>query len=209
VLLRLDDAGVHALLQAVRDLLLRHAARLRGVDAQHLQHRLGGGRQQLDERAGGARQPGHRPGHDASHRLRVELADALGHQLAEDDGDEGDDGDDDGRGGDAREALGHAVPLQPRRQRGAERRLADDAVQHADGRDADLHGREELGRVLQQAQRHRGALVAVFGHDQEAGLAAGGQCELGHREHAVEHVSSAISKKSMARGENPTRWDCI
>jgi hypothetical protein len=50
---------------------------------------------------------------------------------------------------------------QPMRQRRRERRLADDAVEHADGRDADLHRRQELGRVVVQV--HRGLRAGLTG----------------------------------------------
>ena len=56
-----------------------------------------------------------------------------------------------------RRDLGGAVAdrelrVQPARERRRERGVADDAVQDADRGDADLHHREQLGRVV--VQRH-------------------------------------------------------
>ena len=55
VLVHLDHAGVDALLQAGRDLLLGHRAGRVQVDAQQLERRGGGARQQQHEGLGGAR----------------------------------------------------------------------------------------------------------------------------------------------------------
>ena len=164
----------------------RHATEL-VAHAQQLQDGLGRARQQLDEGAGGHRQPGHRLSDQARHRLRIHLADALGHQLAEDDGDEGDDHHHEGGADHRGDVLGHREVLDdPGRKQPREGRLADDAVEHADRGDADLHRREELGRTVMQRQRGAGAGIAGLGHHLQPRLAAGGQGHLGHGEHAIE-----------------------
>ena len=56
----------------------------------------------------------HRPRHVARHRLGIELADALGHQLAEDDGEEGDAATTTAVDDDAGRAGAHAEPCHPR-----------------------------------------------------------------------------------------------
>jgi hypothetical protein len=76
--------------------------------------------------------------------------------------------------------------LQPFRQRARERRLADDAVEHADRGDADLDGGEELGRVVVQFQRRRGAGLAGLDHHLQARLAARRQRHLRHGKPAVQ-----------------------
>ena len=207
VLLLLDDAGVHTLLQAVRDLLLGHAAHAFGVDGQHLQHRLGRCRQQFDERPGRPGQPCHGPCQQARDRFRIELADALGHQLAEDDGDVGDQGHDNPGGRERGGANSDPQAVQPLRQLVAERGLADDAVQHADRRDAHLHRGQEAGRLLHQLERGRGARVPGLGHGGKSRLAAGRQRHLRHGEHRRSAPSAARSAGFPSiRGENRTPW---
>jgi hypothetical protein len=75
---------------------------------------------------------------------------------------------------------------QPGGERGGERRLADDAVQDADRRDADLHGRQPLRRVLVQRERSLRAGLAGLVHHLQPRLARGGERHLGHGEEAVE-----------------------
>ncbi len=76
--------------------------------------------------------------------------------------------------------------LQPLGERLRERRLADDAVEHADRGDADLHRGEELGRVVVQVERHLRLPVARLDHDLQPRLARRRERHLGHGEHAVE-----------------------
>jgi len=70
-----------------------------------------------------------------------QLPDALGHELAKDDGGEGDQRDHDGCGRNGRRLVSHAKAVQPARHTGAEGGLANDAVEHTDRGDANLHGR--------------------------------------------------------------------
>jgi diadenosine tetraphosphatase ApaH/serine/threonine PP2A family protein phosphatase len=71
-------------------------------------------------------------------------------------------------------------------QRLGEGRLADDAVEDADRGDADLHRRQELGRVLVQVHRRLRARLPAFHHHGQARLARRGERHLRHREEAVE-----------------------
>ena len=85
VLLRLDHAGVEPFFEAGGDLLLGHAAVGRAAHAEQRSIASVHHGQQPDERPRDQRQPLHRPRDQARDRLRVHLAQALGHQLAEDD----------------------------------------------------------------------------------------------------------------------------
>ena len=187
VLLRLDDARVDTFFQARSDLFFSHAAHVAAVDAHQRERAFGAHRQQLDERPRDERQHFHRRGHQASDVLGVHLADALGHQLAEDDREDGDDDDDHRGGGDRCGAImDREGRMQPARERLGERRVADDAVEDADRGDADLHHREELGRVVVQVHRGLRARVAGLHHHLQPRFAARGQRHLRHREQGVE-----------------------
>jgi hypothetical protein len=201
VLLLLDHAGVQALLQAGRDLLLGHAAVAVAADAEQAQHAFGGHRQQRDERPRRGGQPVHRRGHQARDRLRKHLAQALGYQLAEDDGQEGDHQHHQRGGGDVRRACAdREVAADPARERPGEGRIADDAVQDPDRGDADLHRRQELGRPLVEVDRRLRAGFAGFQHDLQPRLAAGGERHLGHGEHAVEEDQEDEERDVHAQG---------
>jgi hypothetical protein len=105
--------------------------------------------------------------------------------------------------------AGHAVALQPRRQRGAERGLADDAVEHADGRDAHLHGRQELGRMLQQRSAAAAPLSpsSAMARRRALRLEASASSDIANTPLSTSAARSAGNP--WDRGENPTRWDCI
>jgi hypothetical protein len=88
-------------------------------------------------------------------RSRGGLANALGHQFADHDGEVGDR--DHHQAGGAVAAVGLGRPAtRARRQRRGQRGLADDAVEHADRGDADLDGGQEPRRVLAQLDRRSG-----------------------------------------------------
>jgi hypothetical protein len=187
VLLGLDDAGVHALFQAGGDLLFRHGAGRAARQPQQLQDGLRAGRQQRHEGLGGGGQPVHGPGHQPRHGLGKHLADALGHQLAEDDGEVGDQDDHEGRGGDERRLVGDAEGGDdPVGQRPGEGRLADDAVEQADRRDANLHRRQPARGVVVQHHCRIGPTIATIHQHLQPGLARRRQAHLGHRKRPVE-----------------------
>ena len=79
------------------------------------------------------------------------------------------------------------VSVQPFAQRLGERGVADDAVEHADRRDAHLDGGQELGGMVVQVDRRLGAALARFQHHLQARLAARRQRHLRHRESGVQH----------------------
>ena len=186
VLVGLDDAGAHALLQAGVDLGLGDSLHGGVVDAQQLERGLGGVGEQPDEGLGRLGHQRHGARDPARNGFGVDLADALGHQFAKDDGDEGDDQDHQHRRGDAGRALGQAPAKQDGGQVVAVRGLAHDAVEHADRGDAHLHRGQKLGRVVHQLERGLGAAVAAFGQRQQARLAARGQGQLRHGKSAIE-----------------------
>jgi hypothetical protein len=195
VLVLLDQAGVHALFQAGGDFFFRHRAAGAVVDAQQLEHRLRADGQQAHKGLGAGGHPHHGARHQARRGFGVELPDALGHQFAEDDGDEGDDGHHQRGGGDLGGARRHAKGLDPGGQAAAEGRLADDAVEHADGSDAHLHRREELRGVVKQAQGRLRTLVTRLPHGREPCLAAGRQGHFRHGKNAVEQRQKSNQQK--------------
>ena len=188
VLMLLDHAGVHAFFQAGGDLFFGHRSLGVLADAQHAQDALGADRQQSHERPRQAGQPVHRRRDDTGHGLGIHLAQPLGHQLTEDDGDVGDDHHHQRRARDAGHALAdhRQLLVQPGGQRLGERGLADDAVEHADGGDADLHRGEELRRVVVQLHGLACPGVPAFHQHLQPRLAAGGQRHFRHGEQAVE-----------------------
>ena len=209
MLVRFNQAGVHALLQAGRYFLDRDTAALRFIDAQQFQHALRAQGQQPDERFGQLRQPGHGPGNPARHAFRKHLADALGHQFAKNDGGEGDGRHHQRRGRDRRGRLAQAQARQPVGHRPAEGRLAHDAVEHADGGDAHLHRGQKLGGPLHQAQRGTGTGISAFFQRGQPGLATGRHGKLGHGEHAVEQGQKNDQDKVHAEQrlvENSAPW---
>jgi hypothetical protein len=188
VLLGLDDAGVQPFFEARSDLFFGDAAARPVMDAEQFQRRVRAHRQQLDEWPADQRKPLHRPRDQPRHRLGVGLADAFGHEFAEDDGHEGD-RDHDHRGGAdlGRALLDVEALVQPVRERRRERGVADDAVQHADRGDADLHHREELGRVFVQVHRRLRAGLARLDHHLQPRLAARRERHLGHGEQRIQN----------------------
>jgi hypothetical protein len=182
----LDHACVHALFQAVGDFLFGHAARLRGVDPQQLEHALGRRGQQLHEGSRHPSQPGHRLRQQARHSFRIELADPLGYQFSEDDRYIGDQRHDDSGGCVSRGTLAQAQALQPVREPIAERGFADDSIEHADGGDTYLHGGQEPGGLFHQLEGGHRARVSAFRQQGKPGLSAGGQRQFRHGEHAVQ-----------------------
>ena len=104
---------------------------------------------------------------------RVHLAQTFRHQLAKDDGQESDDHDHQRGGGDVHRAVAEQRehPVQQVCQRLRESRIADDAVEHPNRRDADLHRRQPFGRVVVQHLRGCRAGLARFDHHRQPGLA--------------------------------------
>ena len=76
--------------------------------------------------------------------------------------------------------------MQPGCHAFAEGSLTDNAIEHADGSDADLHRREKLVRITEQRQRRLRPLVALFGHGIQAHFAAGRQGQFRHGKDTVE-----------------------
>jgi hypothetical protein len=185
VLVRLDHARARALGQHGVDLVLGHGGGVL-LHAQQAQQRPRGQRQQLHERLGGHGQPVDRAGHQARQRLGVALAQALGHELAHDDGEVGDEHHHQARGGVARGLGLHAQADEPIAQRLGQRRFAHDAVEHADGGDADLDGGEKARGVLAQLGGGDGAAIALIDQLLQARLTCRNQCQLGHGEQSIE-----------------------
>jgi len=156
------------------------------VHAQYTQDELRRARQQPDERTSDDRENLDRPRDEPGHALRIDLADALRHQFADDDREIGhrhDDRHQRQQGGRLR--LG-APRLEPGRQRRRERRLADDAAQHRDRRDADLHRGQEARRFGAEFDGDPGGRIAPLDHGLQACPARAHQRDLRHRKEAVE-----------------------
>lgn len=110
----------------------------------------------------------------------------LGTRLAHDDGEVGDQHHHQAGGEVVGIFLGHAHGDQPVLQRAGQSRLADDAVEHADGGDTDLDGGEETRRILSQLDSSCRAAVALIHQFLHAALAGGDQRDFRHGEHAVQ-----------------------
>ena len=187
VLVRFDHTGVQAFDQAGGDLFFRHAAVRRLVHAQQAQAGFGAHRQQPHERSRNRRQPLHRARHQPGHGFRMDLANALGHQLAEDDGEESDHDHDHCGRGDVRRAVVHAEgQVQPARERRRKGSVTNNAVEHADRRDADLHGGKKFGRVVVQVHRCLRTRIVGLHHHLQPRLAARRQGHFRHRENGIQ-----------------------
>ena len=169
------------------DLLLGDRGRGDAVRAEGAQQHLGGPRQQPHERPRELGEDRHRARDIARDVLRIDLAQPLRHQLADDDRHVGDDDDDERGRRPVGIRLARAERLEPVGEGVGERRLADDPVQDADRRDADLDRRQEAVRIGAQREGDRRAAVAFLGELLEPGLARGDQRDLGHREQTVQH----------------------
>ena len=141
VLMLLNQSGIHALLQTGGNFLFCHGPAGTVVNPKQFENGMGAEGQQPDKRLGPRSDPHHGTRHQARHGLGVKLTDALGHQFAEHNGDVGNGHHHNGRGRNVSRPRRNPQALQPHRQLAAEGRLANDAVQHTDGRDADLHRR--------------------------------------------------------------------
>jgi len=108
----------------------------------------------------------------------VRLANALGHELAHDDGEVGDQHHHQAGGGIAAVGLGYPQGFQPDRQRAGQRGLAHDTVEHADRRDADLDGGEKAGGVFAQLHGGGGAAIALIDQLLQPCLACSDQSDL-------------------------------
>ena len=167
MLVLLDHASVHPLLQTGADFLFRHRTRCAGINAQQLEHDGGGTGEQAHKGFGGRCQPQHGSGDPACHPLRIQLANALGHQLAKNDGGEGDQCHYQGGRRNSGRLVGDAETMQPGSNTIAECGLTNDAVENTDRSNTDLHGRQELVRVTQQGERRLCTLVARLRHQIE------------------------------------------
>ena len=206
VLLLLDQAGVHAFFQAGRDFFFGHRTRGGGVNAQQLERARRGARKQLDKGFGRPGQPQHGPRHPAGHGFRVQLADALGHQLAKNNGGEGDHGHHQRSGGDGGRFFGRAPRLQPGSHAVAERGFAHNAVEHANRGDAHLHGRQKLVGVAQQFERCFGPVVASLSQRSQTRAFAAGQRQLRHGKHAVKQCQKNNQQKFHGTGAKMNTW---
>ena len=141
VLMFLDQSGIHALFQTGGNFFFGHGPASTVVNPKQFENGMGTEGQQPDKRLGTRSDPHHGTRYQPRHSFGVELPDALGHQFAEHNGDVGNGHHHKGRGRNVSRPGRDAQTLQPYRQLAAKGCLANDAVQHADGRDADLHRR--------------------------------------------------------------------
>jgi hypothetical protein len=73
---------------------------------------------------------------------------------------------------------GHAQAFQPGGQRGGQRGLAHDAVEHADRGDADLDGGEKTRGVFAELHGSGGAAIALINQLLQPGFAGRDQSNL-------------------------------
>ena len=192
------DAGDHLALVA-----LQHAGRLRfGDDGAHLllgdpllrfallteqrEHGLAREIEQEHQRRADPGEQRHRRRDAGSDALGIAQRDLLGHQLAEDQREVGDGDDDDADAQRIRCRLREAVRAEPFRQARAERGTRKRAREHADERDADLHGGEKAAGVFRKAHGCRRASVALIAENLEPSRPRGDDGEFRHGKQTVD-----------------------
>jgi hypothetical protein len=185
-LLLVDDTGLRAFLDELLDLFLGHGVQRGVAHADHPQQHVRRRREQANEGPGDLGEPHDRQGDAPRDPLGRHLPKALRNQFAEHDREVGHDDDDQGGGAQAGGGGLDTEVDEPLRQRSGECRLAHDAAQDSDRRDADLDRREEPGRVLVQREGGRGPAVALLDERLQATAPRGHQRDLRHREHAVD-----------------------
>ena len=150
MLMRFNQACVHALLQARRDFLLGHGAVAACINAQQFQYCMGAKREQTYKGSGNTGQPSHGPGHNSGNWFWIQLANSFWHQLTKNDGGEGNRSDHQASGRRTRNGFSQAKPHQPSSDSRAKSGLSKDAVHHPDRRNAHLNRRQKLGGVFKQ-----------------------------------------------------------
>ena len=156
------------------------------MQAEQAQHGVRRAAEHPDDRgaeAGHALDPG---GDEDGDALRVAQRGLLGDEFADDEGEIGGQHDDDDEGERAGERREHGDGVQPVFKMLGDARAAEHAGQHADEGDADLHRGEEALRVLGQGQRDGGAADALALEHGQSRPAEGDECQLAHREDAVD-----------------------
>lgn len=103
-----------------------------------------------------------RPGHQTGKHLGVRLANALGHQLAHNDGEVGNQHHHQPRRGIAGIRKRHANRLQPCGQWADQGGLAHNTVKNTNRRDADLDGEQEARGIFTQLHRRSGTAIALI-----------------------------------------------
>ena len=188
LLFRLDQTGRRALGDHGLDLFLGHVRAIAILDAKHLEDARRRGGQKQHEGLEHDRQGRDRGRHLGRDRFGKDQRQTLGHQFADDQRHIGDADDHQGGGehlriGRQRRKAGFQKPIQLAR----DRRLPVSARQNADQGDADLDGRQEVGRFLRQLQGRPRPPIAPLRPALQPGLAGRHDRQLGHGEQAVEH----------------------
>ena len=119
-------------------------------------------------------------------RFGIAQRDLLRHQFADDQGCIGDDPDHDADADRFRKALRQSEFDQPGGQPLPQRRAGEGAGQHADQRDADLHGGEEFAGIGGQRQRAARAGDAFFDQRRQPRRPGRHDGQFRHREQAID-----------------------
>ena len=187
-------AGVH---HHADVLLAQLLLLLIGVDADEAQHTVGGHTQQRHD---GREQLGdhrHQPGDAQGHLLRLLHGDALGHQLAEDQGkirqDQRDNDDADG----VQRAVGNGDTQadEPIRQPVGEVLRRESAAQEAGQRNGHLDGGQKAGGLGRQLTEPLGLAVSLGAHLVQLHLVHRQNGNLGAGKHGVEKDQRYLQKQ--------------
>jgi len=158
----LQHAGILGLDHERVDFLLAHLLLSLAALAEHPQQRLAGAIEDPDQRQRYFREHHHRGRDLYRHSLGIAQSDLLRHQFADNQRGIGNErhhrADAERIGGALRQPHTHKPYRQPR----AERRARERAGQHADQRDADLHGGEKFSGVRRQREGAARATHALF-----------------------------------------------
>ena len=129
----------------------------------------------------------HRRGDAGGHRLGIGQRKLLGHQLADDQRAVGDERHHDADAERIGDAARHAQFGERVGEAQADGGARKGARQHADQRDADLHGGQELAGVGGQEQGALGAGDATLGHHAQARRPGGHHGQFRHRQQTIEN----------------------
>ena len=145
----LDHTRIAALIQAGHNFFFGYSPARFVLDAQQLKYIKRGNRQQPHKRLGDLGHPRQGPRNYARRGLGVHLADALGYQLAKHNSEESNHNDHRGSGCHGGHRSWHSCRHEPARKAIAESGFAKNTIEHANGSDAHLNGREKLGRIVE------------------------------------------------------------
>ena len=187
VLALLDGAGFGTFGQQGMDFFLGDLVHGIRIDAHAAQDEVGRTGQRHHEWPRDERQQAHGAGGQARDGFGADLAQPLGHQLADEDGDIGDQHDHERGGQPFGRAFRETQRDHPAGQWFGKGRLTDDPVEDADGGDADLDGGEKACRVFAQGEGCSRRPVTFGRLAAQPGLAGREQRHFRHGKETVEY----------------------